>query len=88
MTAGGGLLYAGDAGAAFNFVTGFLSTDFLVILRLAVVRCGASARFFLTHLRRGCSRPLWWPTWNAAKDAAADDATGYLSNDAGDGDTA
>ena len=66
----------------------FLPTDFVVILRLAAVRCGTPVRFFLTHLRRDCSRLRWWPTWNAAKDAAAGGATGYLSDDAGDGDAA
>ena len=88
LTAGGGLFYAGDADAALGFATGFLPTGFVVILRLAVVRCGASVRFFLAHLRRDCSWLLWWSAWNAAKDAAACDATGCLSDDAGDGDTA
>ena len=62
MNEGGGLLCASDADAAFGFVTGFLPTDFVVILRQAAVRCGASVRFFLTYLRRDCSRLLWWPT--------------------------
>ena len=44
VVAGGGLLYAGGAGAAFGCVTGILPTDFVVILRLDAVRCGASVR--------------------------------------------
>ena len=57
----------------------FLPTGFVVIIRLAAVRCGASVRFFLAYMRRDFSQLLSWQTWDAANNAVAGDAAGCAS---------
>ena len=94
LTSEGQLLYANDTSMALDFVTGLLPTSSCMFLRSFAQINEDIVRKFLTHLRRSCSRLLWWPIWSISNKTTADttddpsdsdhfgmnDTTGYCSD--------
>ena len=101
LTPKGQLLYANDTSIALDFVTGLLPASLCMFLRSFAQTNEDIVRKFFTHLRRSCSRLLWWPIWSISNKTTADttddssysdhfglnDTTGYCSDSDDDSST-